>query len=163
MHWDYYFRLTGIYFYNLHPIYKVDVLGTVVYKREREDFFCYGGNLCPCETSADISTTCTVCMRVCVSYVLIMGHFEIHNGSESTPLLLLHVFEKAFSVSICYNAPVLIFHDKNWQIYSCDDFPVAFQAQRFFVFTPVHSGWWYWCHKLPMLEKWPIEREGGSY
>ncbi|XP_054460426.1 CST complex subunit STN1 isoform X1 [Anoplopoma fimbria] len=32
----------GIYFYNLHPIYKVDVLGTVVYKREREDFFCYG-------------------------------------------------------------------------------------------------------------------------
>ena len=35
---------TGIYFYNLHPIYKVDVLGTVVYKREREDFFCYGGN-----------------------------------------------------------------------------------------------------------------------
>ncbi|XP_058497630.1 CST complex subunit STN1 isoform X2 [Solea solea] len=31
-----------IYFYNSHPIYKVDVLGTVVYKREREDFFCYG-------------------------------------------------------------------------------------------------------------------------
>lgn len=34
----------GIYFYNSHPIFKVDVLGTVVYKREREDFFCYGGN-----------------------------------------------------------------------------------------------------------------------
>lgn len=38
-------RLTGIYFYNFHPIYKVDVLGTVVYKREREKFFCYGGNV----------------------------------------------------------------------------------------------------------------------
>lgn len=37
--------LTGIYFYNSHPIYKVDVLGTVVYRRERDDFFCYGGNL----------------------------------------------------------------------------------------------------------------------
>ncbi|XP_059185785.1 CST complex subunit STN1 isoform X2 [Centropristis striata] len=36
------YRNTSIYFYNLHPIYKVDVLGTVVYQREREDFFCYG-------------------------------------------------------------------------------------------------------------------------
>ncbi|CAI5678956.1 CST complex subunit STN1 isoform X4 [Oreochromis niloticus] len=36
-------QVPGIYFYNLHPISKVDVLGTVVYKREREDFFCYGG------------------------------------------------------------------------------------------------------------------------
>lgn len=36
-------RFSGIYFYNSHPIYKVDVLGTVVYKRERNDFFCYGG------------------------------------------------------------------------------------------------------------------------
>ncbi|XP_046872521.1 CST complex subunit STN1 [Hypomesus transpacificus] len=35
-------QIPGIYFYNSHPIYKVDVLGTVVYKREREDFFCYG-------------------------------------------------------------------------------------------------------------------------
>lgn len=35
-------QVPGIYFYNCHPIYKVDVLGTVVYKREREDFFCYG-------------------------------------------------------------------------------------------------------------------------
>ncbi|XP_071390233.1 CST complex subunit STN1 [Centroberyx affinis] len=35
-------QVPGIYFYNSHPIYKVDVLGTVVYKREREDFFCYG-------------------------------------------------------------------------------------------------------------------------
>uniref|UniRef100_A0A096M718 CST complex subunit STN1 n=1 Tax=Poecilia formosa TaxID=48698 RepID=A0A096M718_POEFO len=35
-------QVPGIYFYNLHPIYKVDVLGTVVYKRERDDFFCYG-------------------------------------------------------------------------------------------------------------------------
>lgn len=35
-------QVPGIYFYNLHPIFKVDVLGTVVYKREREDFFCYG-------------------------------------------------------------------------------------------------------------------------
>lgn len=40
--------LQGIYFYNLHPVYKIDVLGTVVYKREREDFFCYGGNLAVC-------------------------------------------------------------------------------------------------------------------
>lgn len=35
--------LLGVYFYNQHPISKVDVLGIVVYKREREDFFCYGG------------------------------------------------------------------------------------------------------------------------
>ncbi|XP_038125899.1 CST complex subunit STN1 [Cyprinodon tularosa] len=35
-------QVPGIYFYNFHPIYKVDVLGTVVYKRERDDFFCYG-------------------------------------------------------------------------------------------------------------------------
>ncbi|KAF6724564.1 CST complex subunit STN1 [Oryzias melastigma] len=35
-------QVPGIYFYNNHPIYKVDVLGTVVYKRERDDFFCYG-------------------------------------------------------------------------------------------------------------------------
>lgn len=35
-------QVPGIYFYNSHPISKVDVLGTVVYKREREDFFCYG-------------------------------------------------------------------------------------------------------------------------
>uniref|UniRef100_A0A1A8GK52 CST complex subunit STN1 n=1 Tax=Nothobranchius korthausae TaxID=1143690 RepID=A0A1A8GK52_9TELE len=35
-------QVPGIYFYNLHPIYKVDVLGTVVYKKERENFFCYG-------------------------------------------------------------------------------------------------------------------------
>ncbi|TNM85567.1 hypothetical protein fugu_007838 [Takifugu bimaculatus] len=35
-------QVPGIYFYNLHPIFKVDILGTVVYKRERDDFFCYG-------------------------------------------------------------------------------------------------------------------------
>ncbi|XP_020567980.1 CST complex subunit STN1 isoform X1 [Oryzias latipes] len=35
-------QIPGIYFYNSHPIYKVDVLGTVVYKRERDNFFCYG-------------------------------------------------------------------------------------------------------------------------
>ncbi|KAG9350497.1 hypothetical protein JZ751_026863 [Albula glossodonta] len=35
-------QVPGIYFYRSHPISKVDVLGTVVYKREREDFFCYG-------------------------------------------------------------------------------------------------------------------------
>ncbi|XP_035491949.1 CST complex subunit STN1 [Scophthalmus maximus] len=35
-------QVPGIYFYNSRPVYKVDVLGTVVYKREREDFFCYG-------------------------------------------------------------------------------------------------------------------------
>ncbi|KAM9362707.1 CST complex subunit STN1 [Symphorus nematophorus] len=35
-------QVPGIYFYNSHPIYKVDVLGTVVYKRERDDFFIYG-------------------------------------------------------------------------------------------------------------------------
>ncbi|KAJ8365791.1 hypothetical protein SKAU_G00146220 [Synaphobranchus kaupii] len=36
------YQVPGIFFYKLHPIFKVDVLGTVVYKREREDFFCYG-------------------------------------------------------------------------------------------------------------------------
>uniref|UniRef100_H3D9I1 CST complex subunit STN1 n=1 Tax=Tetraodon nigroviridis TaxID=99883 RepID=H3D9I1_TETNG len=35
-------QVPGIYFYNLHPIFNVDVLGTVVSKRERNDFFCYG-------------------------------------------------------------------------------------------------------------------------
>uniref|UniRef100_A0A3P8VV65 CST complex subunit STN1 n=1 Tax=Cynoglossus semilaevis TaxID=244447 RepID=A0A3P8VV65_CYNSE len=35
-------QVPGIYFYNSHPVYRVDVLGKVVYKREREDFFCYG-------------------------------------------------------------------------------------------------------------------------
>ncbi|XP_068607610.1 CST complex subunit STN1 [Brachionichthys hirsutus] len=35
-------QVPGIYFYNLHPIFNVDVFGTVVYKKEREDFFCYG-------------------------------------------------------------------------------------------------------------------------
>ncbi|KAG5855702.1 hypothetical protein ANANG_G00051900 [Anguilla anguilla] len=35
-------QVPGIFFYKLHPIFKVDVLGTVVCKREREDFFCYG-------------------------------------------------------------------------------------------------------------------------
>ncbi|XP_070408219.1 CST complex subunit STN1 isoform X2 [Nothobranchius furzeri] len=40
-------QVPGIYFYNRHPIYKVDVLGTVVYKKEREDFFCYGAGVKP--------------------------------------------------------------------------------------------------------------------
>lgn len=35
-------QVPGIFFYKLHPIFKVDLLGTVVCKREREDFFCYG-------------------------------------------------------------------------------------------------------------------------
>ncbi|XP_034543100.1 CST complex subunit STN1 isoform X2 [Notolabrus celidotus] len=35
-------QVPGIYFYNSRPIFKVDVLGTVVSKRERNDFFCYG-------------------------------------------------------------------------------------------------------------------------
>ncbi|XP_016415933.1 CST complex subunit STN1-like [Sinocyclocheilus rhinocerous] len=35
-------QVPGAYFYKTHPIFKVDVLGTVVYKREREDFYCYG-------------------------------------------------------------------------------------------------------------------------
>ncbi|XP_077426134.1 CST complex subunit STN1 isoform X2 [Vanacampus margaritifer] len=35
-------QVPDIYFYKSHPIHKVDVLGTVVYKRERDDFFCYG-------------------------------------------------------------------------------------------------------------------------
>ncbi|XP_030636737.1 CST complex subunit STN1 [Chanos chanos] len=35
-------QVPGVYFYNSHPIFQVDVLGTVVYKREREDFYCYG-------------------------------------------------------------------------------------------------------------------------
>ncbi|CAN9510018.1 unnamed protein product [Ophioblennius macclurei] len=35
-------QVPGIYFYNQHPLYQVDILGTVVYKKERDDFFCYG-------------------------------------------------------------------------------------------------------------------------
>lgn len=35
-------QVPGIYFYKTHPILQVDVLGIVVYKREREDFYCYG-------------------------------------------------------------------------------------------------------------------------
>ncbi|XP_054634655.1 CST complex subunit STN1 isoform X4 [Dunckerocampus dactyliophorus] len=35
-------QVPDIYFYKSHPIYKVDVLGTVVYKQEREDFYSYG-------------------------------------------------------------------------------------------------------------------------
>ncbi|XP_061628130.1 CST complex subunit STN1 isoform X4 [Phyllopteryx taeniolatus] len=35
-------QVPDIYFYKSHPIHYVDVLGTVVYKREREDFICYG-------------------------------------------------------------------------------------------------------------------------
>ncbi|XP_035390942.1 CST complex subunit STN1 isoform X2 [Electrophorus electricus] len=35
-------QVPGIYFYKTHPVFQVDVLGTVVYRREREDFCCYG-------------------------------------------------------------------------------------------------------------------------
>ncbi|KAM8842691.1 CST complex subunit STN1 [Synchiropus picturatus] len=35
-------QVPGIYFFNSRPIYKVHVLGMVVSRREREDFFCYG-------------------------------------------------------------------------------------------------------------------------
>ncbi|KAK7165880.1 hypothetical protein R3I93_005841 [Phoxinus phoxinus] len=35
-------QVPGVYFYKNHPFFQVDVLGTVVYKREREDFYCYG-------------------------------------------------------------------------------------------------------------------------
>ncbi|XP_076839024.1 CST complex subunit STN1 [Brachyhypopomus gauderio] len=35
-------QVPGIYFYKTHPVFQVDVLGTVVYRREREDFYCYG-------------------------------------------------------------------------------------------------------------------------
>ncbi|KAI4897374.1 hypothetical protein NFI96_017363 [Prochilodus magdalenae] len=35
-------QVPGIYFYKNHPLFQVDVLGTVVYRREREDFYCYG-------------------------------------------------------------------------------------------------------------------------
>ncbi|XP_053708981.1 CST complex subunit STN1 [Synchiropus splendidus] len=35
-------QVPGVYFFNSRPIYKVHVLGTVVSRREREDFFCYG-------------------------------------------------------------------------------------------------------------------------
>ncbi|CAJ1053032.1 CST complex subunit STN1 isoform X1 [Xyrichtys novacula] len=35
-------QVPDVYFYNSHPIFQVDVLGTVVYKRERDSFFCYG-------------------------------------------------------------------------------------------------------------------------
>ncbi|KAK3511179.1 hypothetical protein QTP70_032226 [Hemibagrus guttatus] len=35
-------QVPGVYFYKSHPLYQVDVLGTVVYRRERDDFYCYG-------------------------------------------------------------------------------------------------------------------------
>uniref|UniRef100_W5UK86 CST complex subunit STN1 n=1 Tax=Ictalurus punctatus TaxID=7998 RepID=W5UK86_ICTPU len=35
-------QVPGIFFYKSHPLFQVDVLGTVVYRREREDFYCYG-------------------------------------------------------------------------------------------------------------------------
>ncbi|XP_062399091.1 CST complex subunit STN1 isoform X2 [Sardina pilchardus] len=35
-------QVPGIYFYRSHPIFQVDILGTVVFKREREDFYSYG-------------------------------------------------------------------------------------------------------------------------
>ncbi|KAI7810934.1 CST complex subunit STN1 [Triplophysa rosa] len=35
-------QVPGVYFYKTHPVSQVDVLGTVVCKREREDFYCYG-------------------------------------------------------------------------------------------------------------------------
>ncbi|XP_073699039.1 CST complex subunit STN1 [Garra rufa] len=35
-------QVPGVYFYKTHPLFQVDVLGTVVYKRERDDFYCYG-------------------------------------------------------------------------------------------------------------------------
>uniref|UniRef100_W5KZB4 CST complex subunit STN1 n=1 Tax=Astyanax mexicanus TaxID=7994 RepID=W5KZB4_ASTMX len=35
-------QVPGIYFYKNHPLFQVGVLGTVVYRREREDFYCYG-------------------------------------------------------------------------------------------------------------------------
>ncbi|TRY68074.1 hypothetical protein DNTS_034799 [Danionella cerebrum] len=35
-------QVPGVYFYKARPISEVDVMGTVVYKREREDFYCYG-------------------------------------------------------------------------------------------------------------------------
>uniref|UniRef100_A0A8C1A0B1 CST complex subunit STN1 n=1 Tax=Cyprinus carpio carpio TaxID=630221 RepID=A0A8C1A0B1_CYPCA len=37
--------ITRVYFYKTHPLFQVDVLGTVVYKQEREDFYCYGDEL----------------------------------------------------------------------------------------------------------------------
>lgn len=35
-------QVPGIYFYRAHPIFQVDILGIVVFKREREDFYSYG-------------------------------------------------------------------------------------------------------------------------
>ncbi|XP_012672624.1 CST complex subunit STN1 isoform X2 [Clupea harengus] len=35
-------QVPGIYLYKSHPIFQVDILGTVVFKREREDFYSYG-------------------------------------------------------------------------------------------------------------------------
>ncbi|XP_060716449.1 CST complex subunit STN1 isoform X2 [Tachysurus vachellii] len=35
-------QVPGVYFYKSHPLFQVDVLGTVVYRRERDDFYCYG-------------------------------------------------------------------------------------------------------------------------
>ncbi|KAG5278611.1 hypothetical protein AALO_G00100860 [Alosa alosa] len=35
-------QVPGVYFFKSHPIFQVDILGTVVFKREREDFYSYG-------------------------------------------------------------------------------------------------------------------------
>ncbi|XP_063069790.1 CST complex subunit STN1 [Engraulis encrasicolus] len=35
-------QIPGIYFFKTHPIFQVDILGVVVFRREREDFYSYG-------------------------------------------------------------------------------------------------------------------------
>uniref|UniRef100_A0A8C5WIN1 CST complex subunit STN1 n=1 Tax=Leptobrachium leishanense TaxID=445787 RepID=A0A8C5WIN1_9ANUR len=38
------YQVPGIFFYNKHPIKQVDILGTIVYVREKDSFYTYGGN-----------------------------------------------------------------------------------------------------------------------
>ncbi|KAM4703623.1 CST complex subunit STN1 [Rhinophrynus dorsalis] len=47
-------QVPGIFFYKNHPIKKVDILGTVVYVREKENFYSYGVD----DSTGVISCTC---------------------------------------------------------------------------------------------------------
>lgn len=38
-----FFLISGIFFYNGHPIKQVDILGTVIGVKEKNTFYSYGG------------------------------------------------------------------------------------------------------------------------
>lgn len=82
------FSFSGIYFYNLHPIFKVDVLGTVVSKRERDDFFCYGGAVCDSTSKVFTQHKKVLWMDACTyMHVHMWGIVQqMHLGISSGPL-----------------------------------------------------------------------------